>query len=375
MTRLVVLSLEPWDDVWRRNQYVVDGMLRADPGLQVLFVEPSNDLLHSAVTSRRVRRGRGLRTAEGYEGRLHLLQPDKLLPRVAGPAADALLRRAVRRAMRRLGFADAVLWVNDPSWAGLVQITGLPSMYDMTDDWLAAQRPDRELARIAANERVLMAQCAAIVVCSEGLRATRSAERDVVLIPNGVDVARYRLPVERPGDLAERSAVYMGTLHEDRLDVDLVLATADALGPLGARVALVGPSALGAGNARRLAEHPSVDLLGPRPSRAVPSYLQHATALIVPHVVDAFTDSLDPIKLYEYQAVGRPVVSTRVAGFRDADDDLVTAVPRDGFPDAVADAVRRDPASVTLADVPDWSVRVEAFQSVLEPLFGVSRRA
>ena len=52
-------------------------------------------------------------------------------------------------------------------------------------------------------------------------------------------------------------------------------------------------------------------------------YLQHADVLVVPHVVTSFTDSLDPIKLYEYQAVGRPVVSTPVAGFRDADDPRI----------------------------------------------------
>ena len=55
-------------------------------------------------------------------------------------------------------------------------------------------------------------------------------------------------------------------------------------------------------------------LLGPRSPDELVGYLQHADALIVPHVVDAFTDSLDPIKLYEYQAVGRPVVSTAGRG-------------------------------------------------------------
>ena len=42
------------------------------------------------------------------------------------------------------------------------------------------------------------------------------------------------------------------------------------------------------------------------------AYLQHADVLVVPHLVNAFTDSLDPIKLYEYQAVDKPVISTPV---------------------------------------------------------------
>ena len=66
-------------------------------------------------------------------------------------------------------------------------------------------------------------------------------------------------------------------------------------------------------------------------------YLQHADVLVVPHVVSDFTDSLDPLKLYEYQAVGRPVVSTPVAGFRDAAGVIIAG--RDQFADAVATSI------------------------------------
>ncbi|WP_284293569.1 hypothetical protein [Luteimicrobium album] len=46
---LVVVSLEPWDEVWRRNQYLVSELLRADPTLHVLFVEPPSDLAYAAL--------------------------------------------------------------------------------------------------------------------------------------------------------------------------------------------------------------------------------------------------------------------------------------------------------------------------------------
>lgn len=365
---LVVLSLEPWDEVWRRNQYLVDGLLRADPSLRVLFVEPSNDVLHSIVSGRGVRRGRGLRAADGYGGRLHLFQPDKVLPRLAGPAADAGLRRAVRTAVRSIGMEAPVLWINDPGWAGLVAATGWPSLYDMTDDWLAADRTPRELRRIASNEALLMARCRTVVVCSAGLLATRGRDRTVVLIPNAVDVERYRVPRARPADLPALSALYLGTLHEDRLDVGLVQRSADAAASAGGRLVLVGPSALSRENADRLAGHRGVLLLGSRSWVDVPAYLQHATVLVVPHVVDGFTDSLDPIKLYEYLAVGRPIVSTPVAGFRGLDSAALTVADARLFPDAVATLLREDRPAVFAEDVPDWAARVAAYAEVVAPL-------
>jgi glycosyltransferase involved in cell wall biosynthesis len=363
--RLVVASLEPWDEVWRRNQYFVDGLLTADPELEVLFLEPPADPLHALSSGGRARPGRGLRTAEGYGGRLHLYQPTKLLPRRAGRVADDLLTSGIRRAVTRLGWRDGVLWINDPTQAALLDVLAWPSLYDMTDDWTAADRTAREHDRIVAGDAELLRRCDEVVVCSVGLERTKGGIRPVRLIPNAVDVERYRRPAERPRDLPDRPvALYAGTLHEDRLDVDLVLRTADAVDGV---VVLLGPDALAPANSARLAAHARILLTGARPRDEVPAYLQHAHVLLVPHVVDDFTESLDPIKLYEYLAVGRPVVSTPVAGFRDAAGvDVVAAA---GFPAAVADRLsRREPAAVA-PDVPDWRDRVSDVRRVLDPLF------
>ena len=61
----------------------------------------------------------------------------------------------------------------------------------------------------------------------------------------------------------------------------------------------------------------NVHLLGPVPYDQVPAFLQHADVVIIPHLVNPFTESLDPIKAYECLAAGRPTVATPVAGFRD----------------------------------------------------------
>lgn len=372
MTDLVVISLEPWDDVWRRNQHVVDGLLRSDPGLRVLFVEPAPDPLHALRTGHPPRRGAGLRDEGGYGGRLLLLTPTKWLPRAVGSAADRMLQRAVRRAVRRLGWARPVLWVNDPMWASMPRSTGWPTLYDMTDDWVEAARAGRISARLRSDDAELMRTADRVVVCSEGLARSRGGLRDVRLIPNAVDVARYRRPTTRPPDLpAGLVAVYVGTLHEDRLDVDLCVRVARALDDVGARLVLVGPNALSEENARRLVAARGVTLLGRKPFDEVPGYLQHATTLVVPHVVTAFTDSLDPIKLYEYLAVGRPIVSTPVAGFRETSHTQVTIADRQDLPaSAVASVRAHEPAQDVPADLPTWDQRVREFREVIAGLAG-----
>jgi teichuronic acid biosynthesis glycosyltransferase TuaH len=166
-------------------------------------------------------------------------------------------------------------------------------------------------------------------------------------------------------------AVYVGTLHADRLDVDLCVRTAGALDGV-ATVVLVGPNALAEGDTRVLREA-GVVLLGAKPHEQVPAYLQHADVLLVPHVVTPFTDSLDPLKLYEYQAVARPVVATPVAGFRDSDDTHTTVAGDSTFADAVADALTQRNSAAPTAEVLgiDWVTRASvmgaALNGVLRP--------
>lgn len=366
MTDLVVISLEPWDAVWRRNQHLVDGLLRADPGRRVLFVEPDHDPLHDLRRRVRPRRGPGLRPApapDDHDGRLWLLGSTKWLPRRVDPRQDERWARAVVRAARRRGLHRPVLWINDTRGARVLARTGWPALYDVTDDWLSADRPARELDRLRRQEDRLLDQVQQVVVCSPELASRKGRLRPVRLIPNAVDVAELRRPRPRPADLPDgRCAVYVGTLHADRLDVGLCARTARAL-PADATLVLVGPDAL-TPDQRNLLRRNGVHITGARPREAVPGYLQHADVLTVPHLVDPFTAGLDPLKRYEYAAAGRPVVSTPVAGF--ADDAATSVVSAERFPATVAATVARGRPTEQIGEpVPDWSERVTAMAEVL----------
>jgi hypothetical protein len=96
--------------------------------------------------------------------------------------------------------------------------------------------------------------------------------------------------------------------------------------------------------------------------------LQHASVVIVPHVVTPFTESLDPIKAYECVAVGRPTVATPVAGFRGL-EGAVQVVPADHFAAAVRAAVATSyPAAPK--PVPGWAERAREFRVALNDARG-----
>jgi glycosyltransferase involved in cell wall biosynthesis len=364
-TSLIVCSLEEWGAVRRRIRILVDELVARDPMLQVLYVAPAHDALFDLV--RGGGGGPALPREEDVHPRVRVLRPRKWLPRLLGPAADRSHGRQVAAAARGLGLTDPLVWVNDASYARWALSTGWPTVYDVTDDWLLAPLPPRREARLRADDELLVEGSGAVVVCSTDLARSRGRHRIVDLIPNGVDVDLFRTPQPRPAELPDGPvAVYVGTLHEERVDVPLLVELADARPDLS--VVLVGPDSLGPEASGRLAAVPSIHRIGPQPYERVPGFLQHADVVVVPHLVNPFTESLDPIKAYECVAAGRPTVATPVAGFRDLDGPVVVA-DRDGFVDAVAAQLDAGAAGRTgsgpAPSVASWGERADAMLAVM----------
>jgi teichuronic acid biosynthesis glycosyltransferase TuaH len=366
-TALVVCSLEPWGEVRRRMRILVDELVGLDPRLQVLYVTPAFDVVHQ------LRQGSLHGVAgprlERVHPRIHVLRPRKWIPRALGPYADRALERQILRATARLGLRDPLVWVNDASYAEFSVSSGWPSLYDITDDWLLMPLAPRQRDRLESNEKVLLEHSGAVVVCSSDLERTRGRDRAVELIPNGVDVDLFRTPRPRPALLPPAPvALYVGTLHaERRLDVPLILELAQSRPDL--QVALLGPNHMPAETTAELEAVPNIHLLGPCPYDQVPAFMQHADVVIIPHLVNPFTESLDPIKAYECVAAGRPTVSTPVAGFRDLGPPVVIA-DRDRFVPATLDALAAagppgQPTGFEDAPVPSWRQRAEAMASVM----------
>jgi teichuronic acid biosynthesis glycosyltransferase TuaH len=287
----------------------------------------------------------------------------KLLPRRAGPLADALLRDQVLVAARLNGFSRPTLWVNDVTYAPLIPRTRWPSLYDVSDDWLLAPFAAREIARLRRLDELALRTADEVVVCSPGLVESRGKDRPVSLVRNAVDVEHFRRPRSRPDDLPDSPvAVYAGTAHDARIDIELVADVARALPHL--TLVLVGPNALSPASLERLERLRNIVLLGPRPYADVPAYLQHADVIVVPHRVSPFMQSLDPIKAYECLAVDTPTVATPVAGFREHRGQVEVA-SRAEFSLRVARALSGSAPNHGRVSVPSWEERAGDFARLL----------
>lgn len=303
----LVLGQEDWDEIERRNQLLVRALAARNPQARFLFVELPIRARH-LLQARRVR-------PEPVEDRIFRVRTLRPLPdRIAQlrRVNDMLEARQLRRALRALHMGRPAFWTQDPRAASLVDRLPVSLVvYDLTDDWAAFEHDPHRRTAVAAQIAQLARRADFILACSRSLEAqARGWGCLVEYVPNAV-AAQGDPAVEEPQDvagLAHPRYGYVGTLHDARIDVALLAAAARER-PDAAFV-LVGPDLLQQQSRDVLTSLPNVHLLGPRPHADVRGYIEAFDVCLLPNLVNEFTRSLDPLKLYEYLAAGKPVVAT-----------------------------------------------------------------
>ncbi|MGA3170986.1 MAG: glycosyltransferase [Chthoniobacteraceae bacterium] len=326
MHDLIFVSLENWDDVWRRNQFLCASLARRFPAMKILFVglprNVSHDLRHGSL--------RALNTGATWTVPSHpnitVTHALKLCPDSIASGRrinEAMARGHIRRVARGMGMTRSLLWLNPHSAVHMAGAMGEKAViYDITDDWTEAPSfPAWQRKLIARQDRALCARADLVIVCSEALEASRRAHsKRILLLPNGVDCEHYAAIAGSVEESRWPRPVlgYTGTVHGDRFDVDLVAGLARKFAQ--GSVVLVGPDHLTPAQKAKLEPLPNVHITGPVPYGRIPETMAQFDVCIVPHVETPFTNSLNPLKLWEYLAAGKPIVSTNVAGFRNYPD-------------------------------------------------------
>jgi glycosyltransferase involved in cell wall biosynthesis len=295
----------------------------------------------------------------------------KLLPPRRAPVVDALNRRwLARRLLARVRDpAATVLWVRFPTPELVPLVEGHPwraVVFEAVDDHAAGPGMTERLGRVlrAAEDRIL-ARADVVFAWSDPIRERLAARHPNVHLATA---AAELEPLEAVADASgeERTAVFAGALgfrFDERLAAEAARLLPDWT------LVLAGPADAEA--ARALAGLPNVRLTGRFEHRDLPALLRRAAVALIPYRRNAFTDMLVPVKLVEYLAAGRPVVSTPIRAAEGFADVVTFAEGADGFAAAVRTAARDDSPEarrrrVERARPYSWERRIDELEAAIE---------
>lgn len=190
------------------------------------------------------------------------------------------------------------------------------TVYDFIDDLDVFNTPDR--AQLARDHQTLLEKATVVSATAALLHEEVLVARpDAILCPNGVDFAHFSVAKAQatpaPEDIQDILALgkpivgYYGALAR-WFDYDLLWSVASKRPDLF--FLLIGPDYDKTLTHQSLFHLPNVRWLGPRPYTSLPSYLARFDVATVPFKVNAITHATSPLKLFEYMAGGRPIVTT-----------------------------------------------------------------
>jgi glycosyltransferase involved in cell wall biosynthesis len=376
---LVAFAEVAWGYFRTRKQFLLARL--AERGWRVVYLEP-------------MAQGRGNAWAPREEGAVTIVTVPFLKTVTRAPlynaaielpparaALEAIAARAVKDALSRLsvGPVDVAYLSNPYAVKALSAAHGALVCYDFNDHPL-------QFAGVPAwaggyLERALARSDLVLAVSPHYERELRSRVRaPVVLLGNGVEFARFADATARVPDAVARlgrpRVGYVGKVSHF-LDFGVLERLA---GAGGFELVVVGPvPAETRAAVERLRAKPNAHVLGEMPYAEVPGTLLGLDVALIPfRAGDPFTFGINPNKLYQYWAAGRPIVASPIADVRADGAGLSFASTPDEFERAVRAALVRPPAAEAIrarARAHDWDRIAERLDGLLTQALAAKRRA
>lgn len=252
-----------------------------------------------------------------------------------------LLLASVRKWMKKNNIIDPLIWAGVPSTAvmNLVKLMN-PSflIYDCIDNFSAMHKNQ---SGIIEAECFLASRAQIIFASAEELfERMNQLNQRTFLLPNAADFELFQSALignlKVPEDIAVIPGPILGYVGEVAkwFDFDLIydLATRNPEW----NIVLLGR--ISDDSAEKILALPNVHFLGSKDHNKLPSYFVKFDVCLLPFQVNAITSAVSPVKLFEYLAAGKPVVSTplkEVMRF----GNVVEIADRAGFNEAVKAAI------------------------------------
>lgn len=330
---IICLSDMNWDFMRQRPQQLMTALAAHYP---VLYVRNGQDLIKHLI--RRIK-GEKHHYLEKIDTQLYALSPIRFLSVRRYPFLHKIFREKmianIVNDAKKLGFHNSALWIYSPSMSDMIGCFGEKIViYDCVDDH-AQFSPEHAEAVQCAEDIIIKKADKIIVTADELYKKLKSKHSDITIIRNGVEYKHFAIPDKKPS--IKKVLGFIGAVY-NWVDVELIIKLAKKFSQH--EISIVGP--LHDAHAKELRRLSNITLHGLQKYECLPKFLHAFDICLIPFVISKLTLSVNPVKLYEYFASGKPVVSTPLPEVMKFSPYVYTANTHEDFIRTVETALMED---------------------------------
>lgn len=315
---IVCFQSNYWDDLWQSRHHV---MLRLAKRHRVLFISPPfrlADLLSIGSTKSKRRDGLSKINANFY-----VYVPSKFFPvnhrfKTLNRISSSFRILVIKKILRDLRFQNIVLYLWRPEYVNMIGKFNEKFICYHVDDQYSGLTDNPSLT--LRLEKELLRKADLVVTTSKNLfENKRIYNKKTYLIPNGVDYDLFSCEIndnESAHDLESIPTPRLGFSGNINSKVNLKLLRKVALVRPNWSIVLVGPISDKKDSYYddflSLLELKNVYYLGRKSIEVLPNYIKGFTVCMLPYYVNDYTKYIYPLKMHEYFACGKPVISSDI---------------------------------------------------------------
>jgi glycosyltransferase involved in cell wall biosynthesis len=263
--------------------------------------------------------------------------------RWARPLNEAFLMLQLRKVIRKLHINNPLIWVTCPAACNVaLKLRQNKLIWQRTDRWEEFPNVDARLIR--QFDQKLKSEADLTVFVSRLLYEQEGEQcRSAFYLDHGVDYELFASAVNDeyiPRDIADiRKPIvgFFGGIDNHTSDIALLEAVIDRLPQVD--FVFVGKASV---DCNGLLAHSNVRMLGQKPYEEVPHYGKCFDVAMMPWRQNRWIEACNPIKLKEYLALGKPVVSTPFSELEKYRDVVYEARTPEDFAKCIWRALQED---------------------------------
>ena len=279
----------------------------------------------------------------------------------------------VGHCVRKLGMAEPIVWVACPGAAEVA--IGLPHsklVYQRSDRY--EDFPGLDSKQVRLYDQLLKRHADLVIYVNRDLWMQEKAEcKKAIFLDHGVDYELFAYAHRDqhiPEEIKRIPHPIVGLfshIDENKVDFTLVEGLSDLLSDMS--IVLIGGSNV---DLSCLASRKNIHLLGQKPYEQIPHYAKCFDVCFLPCPQSRWVEAANPIKLKEFLALGKPIVSAPCSAIETYKDLVYVASDVNEFAEAVRQACNENDPELVAArraqvSGSTWEAKaIEAMQALYE---------